>query len=117
VLGDALHRVAVLGGREGMSRSLGSVYGGSVTRFLGGVRGVPRVVALQSVFPQFNGIAVSVDGTRLLVADTYGGSHAIHEFSVADGVALRCVGGHGDGPLHFRVPLAVARRRRLRVRG
>jgi hypothetical protein len=28
--------VAVLGGREGMSRSLGSVYGGSVTRFLGG---------------------------------------------------------------------------------
>jgi hypothetical protein len=36
VLGDALRRVAVLGGREGMPRSLGSVYGGSVTRFLGG---------------------------------------------------------------------------------
>ncbi len=41
VLGDALHRVAVLGGRERMPRSLGSVYGGSVTRFLGGaLRGV-----------------------------------------------------------------------------
>jgi hypothetical protein len=36
VLGDAEHRVAVLGGREGMPRSLGSVYAGSVTRFLGG---------------------------------------------------------------------------------
>ena len=36
VLGDALRRVAVLGGREGMSRSLGSVYSGAVTRFLGG---------------------------------------------------------------------------------
>jgi hypothetical protein len=35
VLGDAERRVAVLGGREGMPRSLGSVYGGSVTRFLG----------------------------------------------------------------------------------
>jgi hypothetical protein len=41
VLGDALARVAVLGGRDGMPRSLGSVYGGSVTRFLGsGLRGV-----------------------------------------------------------------------------
>jgi hypothetical protein len=41
VLGDALHRIAVLGGREGVPRSLGSVYGGSVTRFLGGsLRGV-----------------------------------------------------------------------------
>ncbi len=36
VLGDALHRVAVLGGREGMPRSLGSVYGAAVTRLLGG---------------------------------------------------------------------------------
>jgi hypothetical protein len=35
VLGDALRRVAVLGGREGAPRSLGSVYGGSVPRFLG----------------------------------------------------------------------------------
>ncbi len=41
VLGDALGRVSVLGGREGMLRSLGSVFGGSVTRFLGGgLRGV-----------------------------------------------------------------------------
>jgi hypothetical protein len=43
VLGGALRRVAVLAGREGMSRSIGSVHGGSVTRFLGGsYRGVVR---------------------------------------------------------------------------
>jgi hypothetical protein len=36
VLGDARHRVSALGGREGMPRSLGSVYG-AVTRFLGGL--------------------------------------------------------------------------------
>jgi hypothetical protein len=48
VLGDAERRVAVMGGREGMPRSLGSEYGGSVTRFLGGgCRGVAsRVIHL-----------------------------------------------------------------------
>jgi hypothetical protein len=47
VLGDALRRVSVLGGRKGLARSMGSVYGGSVTRFLGGgLRGVAsRVIA------------------------------------------------------------------------
>ena len=44
VLGDALHRVSVLGGRDGMPRSLGSVYGGAVTRFLGVGRVVSRVI-------------------------------------------------------------------------
>lgn len=34
-LGDAVHRVAVTGGRAGVPRSLGSVYAGSVARFLG----------------------------------------------------------------------------------
>jgi hypothetical protein len=39
--GDLLASVGVLGGREGMPRSLGSVYSGSITRFLGGsLRGV-----------------------------------------------------------------------------
>ncbi len=43
VLGDALHRVAVLGGRDGINLSLGSVFGGAVTRFLGGgLRGSQR---------------------------------------------------------------------------
>jgi sugar lactone lactonase YvrE len=86
VLGDALRRVAVLGGREGMSRSLGSVYGGSVTRFLGGgLRGEEsRVIATPGVHSSCNGMAVSRDGSTLLVSDTGGRSHAIHEYRISD---------------------------------
>ncbi len=90
VLGDALRRVAVLGGREGMPRSLGSVYGGSVTRFLGGsYRGVvSRVIDSRGVKSDCNGMAVSRDGCTLLVADCWGAS--------SDGVGnLRVVLGHG----------------------
>ncbi len=107
VLGDALHRMTVLGGREGMPRSLGSVYAAVVTRFLGGgLRGVvSRVINTRS---SSNGIAVSVDGCTLLVSDSsYGGSHAIHELSMADGSRRRVVGGKGDGPLQFNCPRQV----------
>jgi hypothetical protein len=82
VLGDAERRVAVLGGREGMPRSLGSVYGGAVTRFLGGaLRGaVSRVIDTPGVKSSCNGIAVSVDGCTLVVSDGryISCSHAIH---------------------------------------
>ncbi len=110
VLGDALHRVAVLGGREGMPRSLGSVYGGSVTRFLGGaLRGVvSRVIATAGVLAENNGIAVSRDGATLLLSDFSGGSHAIHAFNVMDGSRRRVVGSVGDGPLQFREPFQVS---------
>jgi hypothetical protein len=109
VLGDALRRVAVLGGREGMPRSLGSVYGGSVTRFLGGgCRGVvSRVIDVPIVMPWNSGVAVSRDGSTLLVSDDEGGSHAIHAVSVADGSPLRVVGSFGDGPLQFKNPHQV----------
>jgi hypothetical protein len=101
VLGDAEHRVAVLGGREGMPRSLGSVYGGSVTRFLGGsLRGVvSRVIDTDGVVGR--GVALSADGCTLLASD---GSHAVHEFNIVDGSLLRVVGTNGDGPLQFREP-------------
>jgi DNA-binding beta-propeller fold protein YncE len=109
VLGDAEHRVAVLGGREGMLRSLGSVYGGAVTRFLGGsLRGVvSRVIDTPGVKSLCNCLAVSRDGSTLLVADGGVGSHAIHAFRVADGSRLRVIGGEGDGPLQFRYPCQV----------
>jgi DNA-binding beta-propeller fold protein YncE len=109
VLGDALRRVAVLGGREGMSRSLGSVYGGSVTRFLGGsLRGVvSRVIDTPGVQSWSNGVAVSRDGSTLFVSDDDGGSHAIHLFSVADGSRLRVVGSRGKYPLQFHGPRQV----------
>jgi DNA-binding beta-propeller fold protein YncE len=108
VLGDAERRVAVLGGREGMPRSLGSVYGGSVTRFLGGgCRGiVSRVIATADVKSFSNGVAVSRDGCTLLVTD-YGGSDAVHAFRVADGSRLRVIGSWGDGPLQFKEPCQV----------
>jgi DNA-binding beta-propeller fold protein YncE len=109
VLGDALRRVAVLGGREGVPRSLGSVYGGCVTRFLGGgCRGVvSRVIDTPGVESHGNGVAVSRDGCTLLVSDTDGGSHAIHAFGVVDGSRLRVIGGAGDGPLQFKSPCQV----------
>ncbi len=107
-LGDGLHRVSVLGGREGMPRSLGSVYGASVTLFLGGsLRGVSRVIYTRRVQSWCNGVAVSRDGSTLLVTDEDGGSHAIHVFSVADGSRLRVVGMYGDGPLQFHTPRQV----------
>jgi DNA-binding beta-propeller fold protein YncE len=101
--------VAVLGGRAGMPRSLGSVYGGSVTRFLGGsCRGVAsRVIATAGLKPWSNGVAVSRDGSTLLVSDNDGGSHAIHALCVADSSRLRIIGGVGDGPLQFREPRQV----------
>jgi hypothetical protein len=102
--------VAVLGGREGMSRSLGSVHGGSVTRFLGGaLRGVvSRVIDVRDVASINNGIAVSRDGCTLLVSDgRSGGSHAIYEISIADGSRRRVIGGEGDGPLQFKEPRQV----------
>ncbi len=109
VLGDALRRVAVLGGRVGMPRSLGSVYSGSVTRFLGGgCRGVvSRVIDTAGVKTVGNGVAVSRDGSTLLVSDYDGGSHAVHVFRVADGSRLRVIGGAGDGPLQFKYPYQI----------
>jgi DNA-binding beta-propeller fold protein YncE len=109
VLGDALHRMSILGGREGWARSLGSVYAGSVARFLGtGLRGVEsRVIAMPGVRSLRGGIAVSRDGSTLLVSDWQGGTNAIHEFSVADGSRRRIVGRKGDGPLQFNGPCQV----------
>ncbi len=49
-------------------------------------------------------MAVSRDGSTLLVSDCHGGSHAIHEFRVGDGSRLRVIGGAGDGPLQFTNP-------------
>ncbi len=54
-----------------------------------------------------NGVAVTRDGSTLLVSDFYGGTNAIHKFRVADGSPLRVIGGAGDGPLQFKGPLQV----------
>jgi DNA-binding beta-propeller fold protein YncE len=111
VLGDALHRVGSLGGRVGMPRSLGSAYGGFVTRYLGGsLRGAAsRVVPTPGVQSTINGVAVSVDGGTLLVSDSERRSHALHEFSLADtrGPQLLVVGRYGSGVGQFKRPHQV----------
>jgi hypothetical protein len=105
VLGDAQRRVSVLGGREGMPRSLGSVYGGVITLFLGS-----HFVGLEDpdATDQFagaayfmgGGVAVSRDGSRLLMAghtsnwDDIGVFCAYH---VADGLELRVLDGPACG--------------------
>jgi DNA-binding beta-propeller fold protein YncE len=66
-----------------------------------------RVIATPGVKSLNNGVVVSRDGSTLLVSDCTGGSHAIHEFRVADGSRLRVIGGPGDGPLQFNRPAQV----------
>jgi DNA-binding beta-propeller fold protein YncE len=71
-------------------------------------RGVEsRVIATAGLKSDSNGVAVSRDGSTLLVSDCDGGSRAIHEFRVADGSRLRVIGGAGDGPLQFKNPCQV----------
>jgi DNA-binding beta-propeller fold protein YncE len=77
-------------------------------RLADGLRGEEsRVIPTPGVQSFSNGVAVSRDGSTLLVSDYDGGSHAIHVFRVADGSRLRAVGGAGDGPLQFRNPCQV----------
>jgi DNA-binding beta-propeller fold protein YncE len=66
-----------------------------------------RVIATAGLKSLSNGVAVSRDGSTLLVSDYNGGSHAIHAFRVADGSRLRVIGGAGDGPLQFKLPRQV----------
>jgi DNA-binding beta-propeller fold protein YncE len=111
VLGDALRRVSVLGGREGMPRSLGSVLGGSVTRFLGGSwRGVvSRVIptpksAGAGDYGGIQAVAVSRDGSVLLALAS-GLSDIVTAFAVVDGSRRVVVGRYGLKPLQFRRPV------------
>jgi hypothetical protein len=106
-LGDAQQRVAALGGRQGMPRSIGTLYGGLIVLFLGtDFRGTrTRVVAARLPAPwgetnRFHCIAVTRDGSTLLMLPPM--SNYIYVYSVADGALLRVVGA-GSGPLQFRL--------------
>jgi DNA-binding beta-propeller fold protein YncE len=66
-----------------------------------------RTIATRGVQSSAGGVAVRRDGSTLLVTDHIGGSHAIHEFRIADGSRLRVIGGAGDGPLQFKNPCQV----------
>jgi hypothetical protein len=100
VLGDALHRLCILGGRAGMPRSLASVLGSAVVRFLGGFRGKEsRSIPMQHL----GSIAISRDGSTLFVSED-----GVHAYSLTTGAHLRSVGGSwGDGPLQFKSPQKI----------
>ncbi len=66
-----------------------------------------RIIATPGVKSYSNGVAVSRDGSTLLVSDYNGASHTIHEFRVADSTRLRVIGGAGDGPLQLKNPRQV----------
>jgi DNA-binding beta-propeller fold protein YncE len=59
--------------------------------------------------PVSNGIAVSRDGSTLLVSDYSGGSHSIGVYNVADGVRKKVFGGPAAGslPLQLNGPCQV----------
>jgi DNA-binding beta-propeller fold protein YncE len=108
VLGDTLRRVCVLGGLAGLRRSLGSVYAGSVTRFLGGFRGfVARTLRMVDWGPgaESGGMAVTRDGAALLV--TCKSTDCLYVIDVATGETLRKIGCRGTGPLQFQIPHRV----------
>jgi DNA-binding beta-propeller fold protein YncE len=66
-----------------------------------------RIIATPGLKSLSNGVAVSRDGSTLLVSDYDGGSDAIHMFRIADGSRLRVIGGAGDGQLQFKQPCQV----------
>jgi DNA-binding beta-propeller fold protein YncE len=68
-----------------------------------------RVIATPGVVSLSNGVAVSRDGSTLLVSDNGGGSHSISVYNVADGVRTKVFGGPaaGSGPLQLNHPCQV----------
>jgi tripartite motif-containing protein 71 len=62
-----------------------------------------RVIETLRVVSVSNGVAVTRDGSALLLTDFGFGSHAVHEIRLADGWR-RAVGYKGDGPLQFNGP-------------
>ncbi len=110
VLGDPLHRVCAVGGRDGMPRSLGSILGGSVTRFLDGmIRGtVTRTWRTPGVVSWGNGVAVAGDGATLFVADCSGDTHSLRALDATSGAVRAVVGELGTTPGCFQQPRQVS---------
>jgi DNA-binding beta-propeller fold protein YncE len=92
ILTDTM-RFSVFGGRAGLSRSLGSVYTMFVIRFLGSrFRGVVVCKTMvHDVRSIANGVAVSLDGASLLVADT-SNDGGINVIAVAELLTKKFIG-------------------------
>lgn len=89
-------------GREGLPRSLGSVYAGSVVRFLGGFRGATRrvIATLHGRSSYCSGMAVSRDGCTMFVVGGGPSSQTndmLCVYHVRDGAPLGSVAIPCDG--------------------
>ncbi len=104
MLHDARRRVAVLNGRPGMPRSIGSVYAAWTVLFLGAdFRAArTRTLNLDPAAGDNECIALTRDGSALLVTNQI--SDTVSMFRVADGRLLRTIGGLGTGPAQFNRP-------------
>jgi hypothetical protein len=108
VLGDAERRMTIMGGREGFARALGSVYAGSVTRFLGGSirRGAVNTahsVLIPEVAASFGSLAVTGDGGHILVPTCA----SVLAVDRADPCRSRNVITFGCGPMRIVSPASV----------
>ena len=104
---DAQRRVARLGGREGMPRSIGSLYGGLVALFLGSAfRG--RVTRTFDM-PHVGGLAITPDASALLVFHYDFYDDPAYVCRPDTGERLRKIScGRNGGPLQFNSPSQVA---------
>jgi hypothetical protein len=104
VLADPQRRLAVFGGREGLARSLGSVYACTISLFLGGLRGVVVRRIRTRGRNCISGLAISRDGTTVFTANA--SDHAMRAYSVASGELLCATPGkdHATQPLQFLFP-------------
>jgi hypothetical protein len=103
VLNDAERRICALGGRKGLPRSLATVHGGAVTRYLGGMRGDERL-RFRVCEWDVGGMAVTRDGTAVLLTTKRARKAAIYKYRVADGERVQIAGCYGSGPEQFRDP-------------
>jgi DNA-binding beta-propeller fold protein YncE len=102
VLGDALRRLSVFGGRAGMPRSLGSVLSCLIARFL---RGSPLEESHRIKTPGVLSISNGIAGTRegaVLVSD-----YMNHCLVAVEGSRVRVIGTYRTGPLEFSYPRQV----------
>lgn len=84
-----VQRVSVLGGIEGRPRSLGSVLGGIITRFLTpGISSHPRKVVSVPTRGICKGIAVGLDGSSLYMSTRTPYTHKVINISTEDGSLL-----------------------------
>jgi DNA-binding beta-propeller fold protein YncE len=97
-LRDPQSRLCIMSARETMPRSLGSVFAGSIVRFLSRFEGtLRRVIATPGVRSWCNGVAVTRDSSTMLVSshgDRLGtGLNAAHAFDVLTGAHLGVLNG------------------------